>query len=65
MSYKTIYGLKNCTLAPWPSGKALNLAQVFALPKANLRRFVHTNTGTFSEHHSGLGDALLLIITLI
>jgi hypothetical protein len=33
---KTIYDLNNCTLAPSPSGRALNLTHMFATPKVNV-----------------------------
>ncbi len=62
---KTIYDLNNCTLAPSPSGRALNLTHMFAVPKVNVRRFFHTNTGTFSEHLVALGAPPLLVITLV
>ncbi len=32
---KTIYDLNNCTLAPSPSGRALNLTHTFATSKVN------------------------------
>jgi hypothetical protein len=38
---------------------------MFATPKANVRRFLHTNTGTFLEHPVASGAPPLLVITFL
>jgi hypothetical protein len=59
------HSLNNRTLSPSPSGRASNLTHMCAAPKVNVRRFLHTNTGTFSEHLVASGAPPLLVITLV